>query len=405
VLTVLTVLCLISAAVASAQQVRFDDVVRNLRNPDPKERAAAVRLLRDARYPEAVGPMAPLVLDPVDDIQLEAIAAELGFFIDQDVRTKKMVGFVVEQRRSGIAASAFDLGPLVVWPRPVPAELVTSLLQAVDDDNAKVRLEAIYATGVLARAPLTAEQAQKLIKALDHYDPAVRSGAARVIARLKLADAADALIKTVNDSQADVRFAAMRALGAISEHRAIAALTEQVAYYKKGEGAWSALDALARIAAPVSVPLFKERLADKDPYLRRAAAEGLGRAADATSIETLERIVTTDEAPMVRMASAFALQKLGRPYVARIADLMTSDKVVGQGQEYLVEIGPPAAPALIPRLQEPDRDLRAAIADVLGAIGDASAVPALTEAAKDTNPAAASAAKRATARIQARPPA
>jgi len=124
-----------AVAVPSAQQIRFDDVVRNLRNPDPKQRAAAVRLLRDAKYPEAVAPMAPLVLDPLDDIQLEAIAAELGFFIDQDVRTKKMIGFVVEQRRSGIAASAFDLSPLVVWPRPVPPELVTSLLQAVDDDN------------------------------------------------------------------------------------------------------------------------------------------------------------------------------------------------------------------------------------------------------------------------------
>ena len=209
----LTLFC-VSAGAASAQQVRFDDVVRNLRNPDPKERAAAVRLLRDAKYPEAVGPMAPLVLDPLDDIQLEAIAAELAFFIDQDVRTKKMVGFVVEQRRSGIAAGAFDLGPLAVWPRPVPPELVSALLQAIDDDNPKVRLEAIYAAGVMARAPLAPEQTQKLIKALDHYDAPVRSAAARVIARLKVTEASDALIKAVNDSQPEVRYAAMRALGA-----------------------------------------------------------------------------------------------------------------------------------------------------------------------------------------------
>jgi hypothetical protein len=30
------------ASVASAQQVRFDDVIRNLRHPDPKMRLAAV---------------------------------------------------------------------------------------------------------------------------------------------------------------------------------------------------------------------------------------------------------------------------------------------------------------------------------------------------------------------------
>ena len=98
-------ICLLLALFASAQQqVRFDDVVRNLRNPDPKARINAVRLLRDAKYPEAVVPMAPLVLDQVDDIQLEAIAAELSFFLDQDLKSKKMIGFVVEKRQSAIAA-------------------------------------------------------------------------------------------------------------------------------------------------------------------------------------------------------------------------------------------------------------------------------------------------------------
>src|SRR5262245_24101632 len=138
--------CLLLALFASPQQtMRFDDVVRNLRNPDPKVRMNAVRLLRDAKYPEAVVPMAPLDLDPVDDIQLEAIAAELSFFVDQDLKSKKMIGFVVEKRRSAIAEGAFELGPLAVWPRPLPTELVGNLLQAVEDDNPRVRLEAIYA--------------------------------------------------------------------------------------------------------------------------------------------------------------------------------------------------------------------------------------------------------------------
>src|SRR5579872_4583784 len=260
------------AAPGYGQQLRFDDVVRNLRNPDPKMRDAAIRLLRDARYPEAITPMAALVLDPVDDIQLEAIDAELSFFLpDQDVKSKKMIGHVIEQRKSAIALAAFDLGPLAVWPRPAPSELVSALLQAVDDDNAKVRLEAIYAVGVVTIPPLTSldkDQTQRLIKA---------------------ADAGDALVKAVNDSQADVRYAAMRALGAIRELRAAPALTEQFAFYRKGEGAWSALDALAKIGSAASLPLFKERLQDSDPYMRRAAAEGLGRAGDASSLDALER--------------------------------------------------------------------------------------------------------------------
>jgi HEAT repeat protein len=387
---------------AAAQQLRFDDVIRNLRNPDPKTRLSAVRLLRDAKYPEAIAPMAPLVLDPLDDVQLETIAAELSFFLEQDVKSKKMVGFIVEKRTSAIAAAAFDLGPLVVWPRAVPAELVTSLLQAVDDENAKVRLEAVYATGVIAKAPLTAEQGQRLIKALDHYDPAVRAAAARVAGRLKVAEAGDTLIKAVNDSQASVRYAAMRALGALREPRAVTALGEQLAYYKKGEGAWSALDALAQIGAAASVPVFKERLQDKDPYIRRAAAEGVGRAGDTASIEALELNVSTDDSPMVRLATAFALQKLGRNYAARIVDLMNSSKVMTQGQEYLVELGPAMLSIVVPRVQDPDPNLREALADVLGVIGDESAAPALEAAAKDANERAATAAKRAIARLAQR---
>jgi HEAT repeat protein len=392
---------LLSASATSAQQLRFDDVVRNLRNPDPKTRISAVRLLRDAKYPEAVEPMAPLVLDPIDDIQLETIAAELSFFLDGDVKPKKMVGFVLERRKSGIGAAAFDLGPLAVWPRPVPAELVTALLQAVDDENAKVRQDAMYATGVIAKAPLSADQVGRLIKTLDHYDPAIRAAAARVIGRLTITEAGDHLLKAVNDSQPDVRYAAIRALGAIREGRATKALTEQFAYYNKGEGAWSALDALARIGAPDSVPLFKERLQDKDPYLRRAAAEGLGRAGDATSIEALERDVTIDDSPMVRIAAAFALQKLGRNYGSRLVDLMGSSKVLAQGQEYLIELGPSMVATVVPRLQEPDPDVREALVEVLGLIGDASTIPALQAAAKDPKASVAAAAKRAAARLQA----
>jgi len=289
-----------------------------------------------------------------------------------------------------------------VWPRAAPPELVGSLLQAIDDDNPRVRLEAIYAFGVVARRPLADEPLAKLIKALDHYDPAVRSGAARVIARQKFQGTGDALIRAVNDSHADVRYAAMRALGAIREERAVGALTEQLAYYKKGEGAWSALAALAQIAAPASLPVLKERLQDKDPYMRRAAVEGVARVGDTSSITALEQMVTSDDNSMVRVASAFALQKLGRNYTARLVDLMSNDTVIPQAQEYLIELGGPAIPAILPRLQEPDPAVREAIAEVLGAIGDASTLPALEAAARDREGAVAAAAVRATAQIKAR---
>ena len=395
---------LCSAATVSAQQVRFDDVIRNLRNPDPKVRLAAVQLLRESKYPEAIAPMAALVTDPVDQIQLEAIGAELSFFLVEDVPSKKRVAFVVEVRNPGKAPVAFELGPLAVAPRDVPPELVDGLLKAIDDENPKVRSEAIYALGTIARPPLAEAAAASLIKALDHYDPAIRAAAARVVGRLEVKSAGDALIKAINDSQAPVRYAAMRALGEIQETRAVQALTEQLNFYGKGEGAWSALDALAHLADVASVPLFKARLADKDPFLRRASAEGLGRARDTSEISALEIGAGNDSSEMVRAAMGFALQKLGRNYVPRLVESLDSEKEATQVVGYLIELGPSIVPELTPHLQDPSPAIRGNVATVLGALGGAAAAAALQPVTQDKDRGVAQAATRALERIKAAPP-
>jgi HEAT repeat protein len=313
-----------------------------------------------------------------------------------------MIGFVVEKRSSTLAAAAFEAGPGVVWPRATPPELVSALLAAMNDENQKVRLEATYALGVVAHAPLAPDQAQILIKGLDHYDPAVRAASAQVIGRLKVTSAGDALLKAVNDSREDVRYAAMHALGAIHHVDAADALGQQFVFYGKGEGAWAALDALAHLGLASNAPLFKEHLADKDPYLRRAAAEGLGRAGDRSAVDTLQAGATTDDSAMVRLAMAFALQKLGQNYVSRIADAMTSQKLRAQAEDYLVEFGPSVTQPLLARLQDPDAGVREATADVLGFVGGDAAIPALQAAAKDKDADVADAAKRAIERIKAK---
>ena len=79
---------IVTAVAALAQQpARFEDVVRNLRNPDQKIRISAVRLLRETGYAEAIVPLAAVVNDQVDAIQLEAIDAELSFFLVEPLST------------------------------------------------------------------------------------------------------------------------------------------------------------------------------------------------------------------------------------------------------------------------------------------------------------------------------
>jgi HEAT repeat protein len=395
---------LCSAATAFAQTAKFEDVVRNLRNPDQKIRVSAVRLLREAGYAEAIVPIAPLVNDPIDEIQLEAIDSELAFFLVEPVPAKKRVALVLEVRSEGRAAGAFDAGRLAVWPKAAPSELVDALLTAIDDDHKKVRLEAIYTLGVVAGAsgtPLSQPAAARLVKALDHYDPAVRAGAARVIARLNVKSATAGLLKAVNDSSAAVRFASMRALGEIHAESAVSALTEQLKYYEKGEGAWAALDALARIAHPSSVPLFQSRLTDKDANLRRAAVEGVARAGNPAMVETFVTAVNQDDAETVRAAMAFALHKQGYPnYLLRLIDFMDHDRTAQQIQGYLFELGGGVVPRVITRLQEPDDAVREHLAAALGAIGDSTTIAALTPLKDDPDRDVASAATHAIERIK-----
>jgi HEAT repeat protein len=400
---IVTGLLLNAAVTVSAQPARFDDVVRNLRNPDPKIRLNAVRLLREARYPEAIVPLAPLVNDPLDPIQLEAIAAELSFFLVRDLPERRRVGLVVEVRNRGAAAEAFELGPLAVWPRPAPSELVTALLRAVDDENTRVRMEAIYAAATIPKGQLSLDDEQLLSKALDHYDPVVRTGAAHFAGRAGVKGVADALVKSISDSSAEVRYASMRALGLLRDERVIPTLVEQLKVYGKGEGAWSALDALAHIAHPSSAAVFTERLADKDPNLRRAAAEGLGRLGDKASVSALETGAGNDPSAMVRAAMAFALQKMGRNYVPRLIEFLDDQdkKVVLQVQNYLIELGQPVEKELLPSLQEPDESLRAAVAEVLGAIGGDPSLTALQDL-KDRSKDVVDAAQRAVERIKMR---
>jgi HEAT repeat protein len=374
---------LCAPAPSPGQQARFDDVVRNLRNPDPKIRLQSLRLLRESGHFEAVGPIAPLVTDPLDEIQLEAIGAALSFYLVEPVAGTRRVALLFEVRSSSHAAAAFERGPLASFPRPVPPEFITHLLQAVDDETQRVRLEAIYALGVIARPPLDAAHAPALIKALDHYDPAIRAAAAQVVGRLQVAPAEDALIRAVNDSNAGVRYAAMRALGDVKAVRAVRALTEQLTFYGRGEGAWSALHALAAIGHESSVPLFAARLTDRDPFLRRAAAEGLGRAGDRSQTEALQTASGSDAAEMVRSAAAFALHLQGGHYIPRLVESMRSDRLTPQITGYLIELGPAVETALLPHLLDPEANIRAGVARVLGAIGGAPARQALQPLLED----------------------
>ena len=255
-----------------------------------------VTLLKASAYPEAAIPLAKAVADSQDEVQLEAIAAELNIFLANKIVPKKRVGFVIEVRNKIAAESAFSAGALAVGATPVPMEVLTALRTAARDNNPRVGLEALYAFGTLASAPaglarreMQQSSAVDLAAMVGASDEALRAAAIRVIGRVFEArvsheevetSAGDAIITALNDRDRLIKRAAMDTLGAMRYGRAVDALTQLFAFYGRGEMAEAALDALARIGHPASIPLFGSQLGAKAAAMRAIAIEGLARAGD-----------------------------------------------------------------------------------------------------------------------------
>jgi HEAT repeat protein len=285
---------------------------------------------------------------------------------------------------------------------PVPAAVVDNLLIAIDDANERVRFEAIHALGALAKGPLGVPQARRLIAGLDSYDPVVRAASARVIARLRVREAEDALIQAIGDSNQAVRQFAMYALGEIKSAKAIPALTHQVENYRSNTQATWALLALAKIADPSTADLFRQYLAAKDPGFRAASAEGLARTGAVDFVPQLEQRLQSERGPAVQLAYFFALQKLGRNSLEPLVTALGDDDAAAQATEYLIELGPSIAKDLAAYLASREDNVRGRVAQILGLIGTADVLPALESARLDRNEAVARAVAAAIDRIKSR---
>ena len=191
----------------------------------------------------------------------------------------------------------------------------------LDLPQAVAQVAAQGAWGVLIRA-LTCTQVREVVVGLG-------------------APAVPALIRTLEDSEWRVRYAACWALDAIGD------------------------------ASAESAPIQALRNSEKE--VRKAACAALGQIGDVSAVPALIQALRDSEWDVRRAA-----------------------------REALVKIGVPAVPALIQALGDSYSSVRAAACEVMGTIGDAQAVPALTKALGDLSFKVQGAARNAIKQIEAR---
>ncbi|HMD36276.1 MAG TPA: HEAT repeat domain-containing protein, partial [Vicinamibacterales bacterium] len=387
----------------SAQATSFEQALKDIDSPDAGARQRAAQMLKSAAYPEAALPLAKLVLDPSNTVQLEAIAAELNIFLADSAAMTSRAGTTAE--------TAFASGREAIGSSPVPLAVLAALRTAVRDETPRVAGESLYAFGALsagadgaARRELLRVSGPELVGALGAADPAMRHAALNVIARVyerRIGDdpvdptVGDPIVNTMNDPDRTLMLDAIHAAGAMRYERALRSLTEMFQYHGKGEMAEASFDAVARIAHPSSAALFDAQLVSKSAPIRGIAVEGIARLGDPARMPKLQTALARERDAGVLLAQAFAGCQLAKAPLDPIVDGLRKSGTRDQARKYFRELAPGHVQAFATALKDADPQVRVSAVDALGFSGDRAALPMVEAMAGDPDGRVASAAGRA----------
>lgn len=404
----------------AATRVTFDDLVANLKSPNPRTRLEAASALGKSRRREAVTPLAALVRDPEVKVRLEAVRAlrELRDLSavpalvtslqdgDAKIREEAVVSLVeiyAEPEKSGaierfldLFTDDYDRGAIAPFVEVDPS-VHEGLAHMLRDEDKDVRRAAAVALGSLnGRSVL-----DRLTAALQDPEPAVRGAAATAIGKVGTAQHGKALIPLLADEANSVRNRAIQGIGSLRVKEAAPVLREMFDIHRRKEVGVKVLAALARLGDPAQADLFRELVQDADPEKRRLAVEGLGRVADPGLLVAFKKDYQRERNDDMRLAYSFAITMLGdRAFLDTVVLGLPSRSHGSRCRQYLLEMGSSVLPDLYPYLNDPDPGVRAALADHLALLDDVDAIPRLQPLLNDPSPNVVDRANRAIERLR-----
>jgi HEAT repeat protein len=221
----------------------------------------------------------------------------------------------------------------------------------------------------------TATEISRWANQLNSPDEEKRREAVVMLAALETPAAAPALTSALNDSSERVRAHAIAGLAVLGGQSSVALIAARLAQDKKPFVRKAAAYGLGRLRSTEATAALAAALKDKDIEVRGAAAFALGQYEDAAAVPALSRALA-DKQEFVRAQAARALGVNGRAAaqaVPSLVMLLTSDK---------------------------DQEVKRQAATALGLIGERSALPALERAQHSPDPYLSRAALEAVGRIR-----
>jgi HEAT repeat protein len=418
-----------------------------LHDPTPEVRAAAAAALGEygEAAAEAVPVLVALLQDREEEVRSAAAAAvnKIGVLCDESTRV--LVEGLASEDTVTRARTAEALGVI-----GEAAEVAApALVEALEDDNDRVRATAVEALGKMGEA--VADLAvPKLVRLLRDEDSWVRALAAEAIGQMGEAaeDAAPALLRSLRHPNPLVRANAAEALGRLKAEDTRAALEAACGDDDPGVRA-KAVGALAGIGPPTpdSTKVVLGCLTDPDPQVRAAAIDAVGgwprvtvdpgvfngliddgndevaarairlapslSAADAVLPALRARLAGTTPNPLVQVAAAVALGRLGPAAVAAAPELGAAARggdaeLREAAMRALALIQPPdAAEVFAAGLRDAEPRVRKVASAGLMKVADLpeEAIPAVAESLRDPDEQVRANAAHLLARLDEVPPA
>ena len=399
----------------------FEDLLANLKSPTARTRLGAVESLGKTRRREAVAPLSALVRDPEVKVRLAVVAAlrqlrdtsGIPALVtslqdgDPEIRDEAISAIVEiygDRERGGpidrflqAFSDEYDRASIAPYTSVDPS-VYRALAAVLRDESRSVRADAAYAIGILGGSVVSRE----LVAALQDPEPSVRAAAATALGKVGTAEEGKAVIPLLADESTSVRNRAMEAVGVLRVRDAGPPLREMFEQNRRRELGIRVLASLSRIGDPAQADLFRELLTSNDPEQRRLAVEGLGRVADVSMLDAFKTDYQREKNGSVRTAYNFSLVRLGdRAFVdGLVLALGAGGPGAERARHYLLEIGVSIAPDLYRYLNDPEPEVRGAVAELLAQLGDRAAVPRLNPLLSDPNSKVADRANRAIQRLQ-----
>ncbi len=384
-------------------------LVPYLKDPDIPVRIEAVKAIAAIGGPSSLDPSIQALRDNDPEVQTRATNGLVNFYLPGYTQTGiaasfKKAGGAIKGRFS--EDSDDQIIPAYVEVRPDVVQGIASVLAGGSSMDS--RANAARALGVLRqRSSIPA-----LTAALHSKDDDVIFESVVALEKINDPSAGPAIAFLLKDFTKRIQIAALDVTGLLRNRSALPTVREVFARAKDKKVKRSAFGALSQMPEAQDLGLLQHYLLNKDPDLRAAAAEGLGRLGDAASRPALEKAFENEPKPAPRMAGAFGAVLLGNREMTELAPLrylvnqLNSAAWNDFALAYLVELARYAdvRQALYPALSGATKDEKTGLARVLAVSGAQDSIPYADTLSRDPNPDVAHAGLDALRTLRARFP-